>query len=97
MPTPKPYVDPVLRDRLRGWLSFKRKQLRLTKTALAEMLGFTTAQVSRVLSGRRAVGLDLFVAMRNKLHLPVDAMLDRDPPALTLDGTELGLAARPKN
>jgi hypothetical protein len=53
-----------------------------TVRALAHILGIHEATVSKLLSGKGALGLDVFVAVHRKLHIDANQLLDFDPPGL---------------
>ena len=53
--------------------------------AMARELGISRGALNRCLKGERTAGLDILLAVRRRLHVSIDWMVDRDPPAEWFD------------
>ncbi len=72
-----------LRSRLSAWLRYYATLYEHhygTQTAFADALGISTATLSNVLNGRRYPGIDVAVALHRAVHVPLDLLVDTDPP-----------------
>lgn len=72
-------LDPAIRNRLRAYVRDLLKRRDLTQTELADKLGVRQSTISGILSGRREMGLYVFVRLREVYHLDPAIMLDEDP------------------
>lgn len=77
--------DLEIEQRIAGWIEFYRRSNHMTQAALALILGKPEGTISRVLRGERGCGADIWPLLRIKLHMDMNMMLDREPPALPED------------
>lgn len=83
-------IDPMVRDRIRDWLRFKREELRPNfpnEGDFADYAGIDRGQMSRLLSRSSkhasvALGLDVLLSMRTKLKMNVNDVIDLPAPAV---------------
>ena len=72
------HIDPATRSHLRAWLLYFRNQLGISQKELARKLGITPSHLSQCLSGKKEVGLETFVQMR-QFYFNANHLLDKDP------------------
>ncbi|WP_271437109.1 helix-turn-helix domain-containing protein [Lentibacter algarum] len=58
-------------------IEFRIDQLDLTRSQLAELIGFPKSRVSEVLNGKRSPSLDMMRALHEKLNIPADVLLGK--------------------
>lgn len=76
-------IDHATRARLAKWLRYYRQLYAHHYTRqldLARALNVSQGTVSQVLSGRRAIGLDVFIKISRELSVSADVLLTTDPP-----------------
>ncbi|SRR5216684_3767979 len=92
---PRDTLDPEMRLRVARWLEHHRLKNDWTQRQLAAKLGTSEAHVSRLLAmlkrpdereELRFVGIDTFIAMREKLHMDLNLVVDGDPPPMPATG-----------
>jgi len=77
----KPHVDRKTRDQIAAWLRWQIEvKLGITDAAAARLLGCSGAQISRMKTGMRLPGMDVFLLMRKRLHMSLDQMVDMPAP-----------------
>lgn len=70
----------AMKKQLALWLAHYLRTQQKSQAWLAEKLGLSEAQVSRLLSGGRGFGPYAIVAMREKLHMDLNVCIDGAPP-----------------
>ena len=79
-PMSRPSADAAIRERLRRWLRYYKRELACTNEGLAEKLGVATTTITNILNGKRTAGLDMLVRMHNNLDHGAGHYLVHDPP-----------------
>lgn len=80
---PRQRVDPTTRRRIAGHVKGYMVEHRIaTNLELAQRAKLHPSIISRVLSGKGPLGLDVFIALHRNLHINANLMLDEDykPP-----------------
>ncbi len=74
---------PEVRARLVRWCVYYGRLHGLTsKSALARQIGVAVPTMVNLLNGKGGLGLDVFLAIREALHVPADVLLDSEPPVI---------------
>jgi transcriptional regulator with XRE-family HTH domain len=83
MPVPaRENMDNETRQRFRRWLAWYRRTRYQDKTDqdLAKALGISGPILSTILSGKRTMGLDVFLKLQRVSGIPADVLIGTDPP-----------------
>lgn len=70
---PLPHLDPV------GAIKFRMEQQGITRKDLLRVFG-TTARVSEVLGGKRALTLDMIRKLHTLFDIPLESLVGKAPP-----------------
>lgn len=93
---PKDSIDMKTRLRIAAKLRYLKWEGGFeTNAEMADELGIHKTSMGRYLSGGRTVGLDVLLLVHRKLHVSIDWMVDRDPPADRMSRVGIGAPVDP--
>lgn len=74
-------IDLRTRLRIAANLRWLKHENRFESTAaMAKAIGVSRGALARYLSGDRTIGFDVALKVHRRLHVPLDWLVDRDPP-----------------
>jgi transcriptional regulator with XRE-family HTH domain len=73
-------IDPETKARIAAHLRRKRKELGLSKRALALQIGITPPSLVKILNTTRNVGTAILLKIHRRLHIDLNQLVDIDPP-----------------
>lgn len=62
-------------------IRFRMDQLGLSRAALAARLGLPRSRISEVLNGQRSLSIEMIRLFHEKLQIPADILISREPPS----------------